>query len=75
MSKDNIHASNDSFDINKEARGGSRLFDSIEIQPSQNNFGTISKRNRPSVMDLTMGNLQKHFQCLFCIVLFQLHIR
>ena len=38
------------------------LFESIEIQPCRQNFGTISKINRPTVSDLSMGNLAKHFE-------------
>eukprot|EP01084_Bolivina_argentea_P210415 358148_1 len=38
------------------------MFDSIEIQPARNNFGTITKHTRPTVSDLSMGNLAKHFE-------------
>merc|ERR1719203_1387335 len=37
------------------------IFDSIEIQPCRQNFGTITKNIRPTVSDLSMGNLAKHF--------------
>ena len=41
---------------------GHVIFDSIEIQPSRQNFGTVTKRTRPTVVDLSMGNLKKHFE-------------
>mmetsp|Transcript_46871 Transcript_46871/g.77821 ORF Transcript_46871/g.77821 Transcript_46871/m.77821 type:complete len:1034 (+) Transcript_46871:38-3139(+) len=37
------------------------MFDSIEIQPAHNNFGTLTKQTRPTVKDLSMGHLEQHF--------------
>jgi len=36
--------------------------DTVEIQPSRQNFGSITNRTRPTVPDLSMGTLAKRFQ-------------
>ena len=53
---------NDTLQKSPDGGSGHAMFDSIEIQPSRQNFGTITKRTRPTVVDLSMGNLKKHFE-------------
>ena len=57
----NANAINDSVRSPSDGTGHT-IFDSIEIQPSRQNFGTLTKRTRPTVVDLSMGNLKKHFE-------------
>eukprot|EP00484_Ammonia_sp_Unknown_P018199 CAMPEP_0197031262 /NCGR_PEP_ID=MMETSP1384-20130603/10322_1 /TAXON_ID=29189 /ORGANISM="Ammonia sp." /LENGTH=1120 /DNA_ID=CAMNT_0042460769 /DNA_START=114 /DNA_END=3476 /DNA_ORIENTATION=+ len=42
--------------------GPNHLFDSIEINPSAHNFGTLTGRTRPTLTNLSMGNIEKHFE-------------